>query len=374
MINTKRMAMTLGAGIFAAGFAGSAWADSIDPTSFSADLADGESVTIEKTVTVSAGDPTSAKLDVMFLVDTTGSMGAEIDAAKAAAASILSGLSGFGDLASGVGVFGEYWDGSAATSCGSFCGYDESIRDAYAITSDLSTSTATTDAAISAITLSTPDYGYDGDERGNDGLIYQAEETSWRSGSTRFVVALGDAPWKDDVASDADVIAAMAAEGITLIGLDYGSMSSSITDLGGTAYAGGYSTADLVDTITSSVSTAFSTYSEVTVDDLGGGDPYIDVSVECKTADGVACSGDTATGSWDRSAERDFVFDVTFTRTADGDHAFDTYALVDGGIVASEADRFGGDDMSPIPLPAAGWLLLGGLGSLLAMARRRTAA
>lgn len=41
-----------------------AMADSIDPATFSAELAVGESVTIRKTVTVSNAPPTAAKIDV----------------------------------------------------------------------------------------------------------------------------------------------------------------------------------------------------------------------------------------------------------------------------------------------------------------------
>ena len=82
-------------------------ADSIDPTSFSADLAVGESVTIRKTVTIEAGSPTTAPLDVMFVFDVTGSMGGEIALAKASADAILTGLSGFGSLRSGTGWYSD---------------------------------------------------------------------------------------------------------------------------------------------------------------------------------------------------------------------------------------------------------------------------
>lgn len=43
------------------------------------------------------------------------------------------------------------------------------------------------------------------------------------------------------------------------------------------------------------------------------------------------------------------------------------------GLVTSDV-AFGGPDMAPIPLPAAGWLLLAGVGGLAAMRRRRRAA
>jgi len=50
-----------------------AMADSLSPSAFSATLAVGGSTTIHKTVTIDQSP--SAKVDVFFLADTTGSMG-----------------------------------------------------------------------------------------------------------------------------------------------------------------------------------------------------------------------------------------------------------------------------------------------------------
>src|SRR3954463_6367939 len=73
-----------------------AFADSISPTSFSATLGVGDSTTIHKTVTVTAGTPTSSKVDVFFLADTTGSMGSVLSAVQSSAASIMSSAAGLG--------------------------------------------------------------------------------------------------------------------------------------------------------------------------------------------------------------------------------------------------------------------------------------
>ncbi len=338
-----------------------AFADSISPTSFAADLAFGESVTITKTVTVSAAGPTDALIDAHFLFDTSGSMGAAISNSQTAAASILNALSEFGDLASGVGV------------------YSERALVSDAIRSGLTTTDATTIAAINAVTLCDPDCGGDYPESGDTAIYNAVENLSWRPGSNRFVFVLSDASMKGT--DEAVVLASLADHGVTVIGIQFGSncfsgepgecdLTQSVAALGGTTYSGGTSPASIVAAVTAGITGSLATYSSVTVDDLGGGDPLIDVTTTCLTADIGTCVGGIATGPYDRSVDRTFTFEVTFTRTGEGAAAFDTFALVDGGIVARESDSFG-VVTSPIPLPAAAWMLIAGVASLGALSRRR---
>ncbi|MEM7489867.1 MAG: VPLPA-CTERM sorting domain-containing protein [Pseudomonadota bacterium] len=323
-------------------------ADTISPLTFSMDdLAVGESVTIEKTVTVSEGAPTGALLDVVFLFDTTGSMGPFIAGAQDAAEDILTSLSSFGDLASGTGFYGDpNFDG---------------------VVSDLTTNDATTIASINTFAAGIPDGGGDFAEVGNAAISDAAESASFRTGSNRFIVALGDAPFKDSP-SDDEVISDLEAANALLFGVDFSTFAgfeSSIVELGGEVFDSSSDPASIASAITEGVATGFSEYETVSVGDLGGGLPEIDVSVVCTDADIGACVGAEAVGDFDRSIERSFAFDVTFTRTAEGNTTFLTHALVDGGIVASEEDTFGGDTFGHvIPVPASLPLLLAGFGAL----------
>ena len=170
---------------------------------------------------------------------------------------------------------------------------------------------------------------------------------------------------------------ALSGIGADLIGIDFcvvvgvcsdppftPSFSSSITGLGGSVFASSAAPADIAAAITAGITASFATYSKVTVDDLGGGLPEIAVSAVCTGADIGSCSGSDAVGSYDRSVDRVFTFDYTFTRVAAGDKDFVTFALVDDKIVASERDSF------KTPEPAT--LLLMGMGLLgLGAARRR---
>jgi len=305
----------------------SAVADSIDPTSYADTLAVGESVTIRKTVTITKDSPTTAPLDVMFVFDVTGSMGGEIAIAKAAANDILTGLSGFGSLRTGTGWYADpTFDGVA---------------------SDLTATDATTVASIGGYGACTVGGVFDsgkcgGDfpEKGYAGISDAADNASWAPGSSRFIIAFGDASFKTPP-TEAATIASLAAADAELIGISYsGSFSSDITDLGGTAVSGvGLDTAALVTTILDSVGAAFDEYSEVTVDDLGAGLPGVSVDTECVSADIGICLGADAIGMYDRSEDRTFEFDVTFTALETGVHGFDTCALADGSIVACEDDR-----------------------------------
>lgn len=337
------------------------FADSIAPGTFSATLAVGGSTTVDKVVTIS---PTrTSPVDVFFLVDTTGSMGGTINAVKAGFADIVTSLAGVaGDVAFGVGEYKDVFD---------------SIT--YAETLDLSTDTATVQTAINTLGASG---GGDTPEGNLQGLTGAATDTSWRAGSQRFVVWVGDAPGHDPsgTATEASTIAALNLANVDVFGASAtsgpglnaaGSASSSggavvagqadrIVAGAGGAFLGTFDAASIADAITDALVTGISTYTSVGLSVVG-----LPAGVTVSLPPEIL-------GAFDRSIERVFNFDdVTFTGLAPGTYNFTIDAVLNGStVVATETDTITvGGDVPAIPEPAT--LTLLGLGLVSGAAARR---
>lgn len=342
---------------FRAGFFGllcaKAAADSISPASFSTTLDIGASITITKSVTVSAGTPTSSKVDVFFLMDETGSMGGIIGTVQSAAASILSQTAGLGDVAFGVG------------------GYRD-VGDAYVYQSltDITTNASQAQSAISALVAN-------GGGDYPEGQLYALEQlattTTWRAGSERILVWFGDAPGHDPSeggitetsATAALVSKGIAVQAVSVGGLDDYGQATRIAAATGGIYLSGINTSTIVDTITSAISTAVATYTNV----------GLDLS-EVPAGVGAVVVPSSTSGSFDRSVDRTFDFAVTFTGVTEGTHTFDIYGTVDGGRVATESDsitvKASGGEPSTVPDGGSTVVLLGGVLAAMGIVKRKS--
>lgn len=345
-----------------------ALADSINPSSFTTTLDVGESVTINKTVTVTQGGPTSAKVDVVFVADTTGSMAGQIASAKAGASSILSTLSGLGDVQFGVGFYNDPSGG---------------------LTQNLTGNSSLITTAINTWAAGVPSDGGDFAEANLIGWTNVANDALWRDDSRRFIVTFGDAPGHSDVTiggtnypSEASTIAALNSENIQMEIINTGTATSGMNNScfgpAGDCISGqanrladatdgqvfnGFNSSGTATAIINAVTSAFDDYDTVSLEAVGNL-PGVGVSISAPF-----------TGTFDRSVTRTFDYTVTFTGLTAGTHNFSINALVDGGIVATEADRIlvaGGGGGGGVGVPEPSTLLLLGASALgLGFARFR---
>lgn len=323
-----------------------ALADTISPAAVSGSLAVGASATVTKTVTITAGTPTSTLADVFFLADTTGSMYGAISSVAASASAILAGTAGLGSVAWGVGAYRDVGDAYV-----------------YELNQAITTNQAAVQTGINAWSA-----GGGGDYMEADlyalHQVATSSATGWRTGSARILVWMGDAAGHDPSlgVTEAQATADLQAAGIRTLAVDVGTLNSAgqaqrIATATGGHYYSGINTSNIVSTIITAIGTAFATYSSVSLD-LSEAGPHVS----------VASVPGSYTGSFDRSVDRTFTFDVTFTGASAGVDDFHIYALVDGGRVATETDSF---TVGAVPEPGSIFLFGTVLAGVAAVVRRR---
>ena len=158
--------------------------------------------------------------DVVFLSDTTGSMGDLISSAKSSSNGIYTSFSARGDVMFGVG---EYRDGNSDAFAHRF-----NLNDMGAAA--LSSDGARVSSAIEQWTASG---GGDFPEDNLLALRTTASDTPWRVGSKRIVFWFGDAPGHDpasDGTTMATTLAALNAHCVQVVAID-------LNDLDGTGQA-----------------------------------------------------------------------------------------------------------------------------------------
>jgi hypothetical protein len=343
------------------GVAAPALADSLSPSTFSGSVALGGSITLSKLLTVDAGIA-STKADVLFLSDTTGSMSPGISTAQSNFTAIANALpSGTGFA---VAEFKDQQNGGDPFN--------------YKLDQNITHNVATAQGAINSWSASG---GGDDPEEGLYGLAQAATTTNWDAGAKRIIVMVGDAPEHEDLTTVKQAAAALTSNNVTVESIDIHSLTgdTGLNAYGqfqgsGSIYANGvqgnfFTSADsaaLVAAINSGLTSAFSTYKDVSLNVVG-----------LPSGATVTLPSDY-TGSFDRSASKTFSFDPTinFAGVAAGTYTFKTNALLDGSIVATETDTItvgsgGGIVSGAVPEPASWAMMLIGFGGLGGTLRAR---
>jgi uncharacterized repeat protein (TIGR01451 family) len=203
----------------------------IDPASVTGTLLPGNSMTVAKTVHTSTIPPNP---DLVFLADTTGSMGGAIGNVQANAVGVMNTVLA-AQPASNFGA-ASYKDFDNA-GCG---------PDPYVFRIDAALTALTGDVQTGVNTWSA-NGGCDTPESDLNALTQTANTFAWRAGSSRIIAWFGDAPSHDPSggATLASTITALQAQNIRVIAVNVGNLdgfgqaSAIATQTGGTLLSGG---------------------------------------------------------------------------------------------------------------------------------------
>jgi len=217
--------------------------------------------------------------DIVFLADTTGSMGSQIANVQSSALSILSTIQGVvSDVQFGVA---EYKDRE-------HCGSDPF---SFNVDQSVTTNTASVQTGINAWIA---DGGCDLPESdlGALGTIGVGTGIGWRAGTTKIVVWFGDAESHDPSLgfSLASTIAALVAQGVKVLAIDAGNLDASGQATAIVAGAGGkyvvLGSADLSEIIQTELITILQ--SQITLNAVGSCDnPLVHLTFSLAEASGI---------------------------------------------------------------------------------------
>jgi hypothetical protein len=216
------------------GFIPVAFAGSLTPTTFSDQIKVGETVSVNRTVTL---DPDSVgKLDILFLADNTGSMGPAINNVKANAQSLLQDLSNtYNDIQIGVA---RYVSDPVEYNT-KYTKYTRS-KAAYKLLEPVNGGTI--GDSVSAINQWTASGGGDWPEANFFALhqaatsgasingFYTGYDTKWRSDAKKVIIWFGDAYSHTSTVNQTQAIQALVGNNVTVLGILTQTGSLSLTD------------------------------------------------------------------------------------------------------------------------------------------------
>ncbi|MCV6584252.1 MAG: VWA domain-containing protein, partial [Marinibacterium sp.] len=303
---------------------GSLSADTISPEVVETDLRLEDKTVIRKVVTVEAGPPASATLDVVFLSDTTGSMGGVIRQVQRNATRILSDLAALGSVRYGVAEYRDHTE-----------------RYAYRINTPLTTDA---NAVKRGLGQWSPNGGGDQPEANLFGLNETALKMDWRDQAVRVIIWFGDAPGHDPSrgVGMGRVLSELNGRSIVVHAIDSNQLNmtrqaSRIADgTGGRVWSVG-STDGVVNALIGAVETTLENYSEVR---LEFGDEPLGL--------GITITPDKYEGAFKRDRDRTYEFQMELEAFKPGLYEFEVDALVDGSKVATEQDRITVPNLPPV--------------------------
>lgn len=303
--------------------ASTALAQSISPAFYSATIGVGETIHLDKTITLAAGG--ASKVDVVFLADNTGSMSSIVNKAKSGATAIMTGLGSAADFSFGVArYYGDPSEGVLPTR-------------AFNTLAPLGSSVA---AAQDAINKWNALGGGDVAEANYFALQQVATTSAWRTDAQHIVVWFGDAAAHTENTTRADAISALNAVDARVVAFNSRSAGSGIDGAYGpdTAQASNIIAATggtLTNNFASVTNAAFAAKVTEQISaatsslDLRFGSTLTDsgLSLVFTCVDALGC--DDVTGGQTRS------FKLSITGVRVGTYAFDVFAA---GVSAVEHD------------------------------------